>query len=174
MDKINQKLEMMATIFIIVVTIMLGVVITKQFFITSPAAAGQNNSSAQLQPANNSPLKIDGVDFSQQPKTVVLALQPGCHFCTESAPFYKRLIESSRDRNIKIVAVLPSSLKESQDYLQKLGIDNLEIKESSLNSLNVQGTPTLILANEKGEVINTWVGKLPASKEDDVINSILQ
>ena len=174
MDKLNQKLDTVATILIIVVTIMLGVVLTKQFFITSPAIPNQNNSLAQLPSANNASLKLDGFDFSAQPKTVVIALQRGCPYCTQSAPFYKRLIEDTKDKNIKIVAVLPDSPEESREYLQKLGIDNLEIKEDASGSLPVQGTPTLFLANEKGEIINTWRGMLPPAREDEVINAVLQ
>ena len=174
MDKLNQKLDTMATVLIIVVTIMLGIVLAKQLFITSSAAtSNQNNAVAQLS-SGNAPLKIDGFDFSAQPKTVVIALQRGCPYCTQSAPFYKRLIENTKDKNIKIVAVLPDSPEESREYLQKLGIDNLEIKEDASGSLPVQGTPTLFLANEKGEIINTWRGMLPSAREDEVINAVLQ
>lgn len=176
MNKINQKLEGAANVLIIIVTIMLGVVIAKQFFFASPTvinANGQNNSLSQPQVIINAPLKIEGVNFAEQSKTLIVALQAGCPYCSQSAPFYKRLIEESRDKNVKIVAVLPTSLEESKDYIQKLGIDNLEVKQSTLDNIQVRGTPTLLLTNDKGEVTNAWVGKLPAPKEDEVINAII-
>lgn len=97
---------------------------------------------------------------------MILALQAGCHYCTESVPFYKRLIEIAKDKNIKLVAVFPSAIEQSTNYLEELGVNNMEIKQSTLGSLQVRVTPTLILTNEKGEVMNSWIGKLSSEKED--------
>jgi len=36
----------------------------------------------------------------------------------------------------------------------------------------VQGTPTLILVNGKGEVEQSWPGKLPSEQETEVLKRI--
>jgi len=36
----------------------------------------------------------------------------------------------------------------------------------------VDGTPTLLLVNEKGEISNSWVGKIPKEKEKEVISQL--
>ena len=115
---------------------------------------------------------MSDVNFSSQPKTLVLVLQAGCRFCNESAPFYKRIIENTQNKNVKLVAVFPTSVEESKAYLNELGLTNLEVKRSPLDNIQVSGTPTLILTNEKGEITDYWVRKLPSDKETEVINKL--
>lgn len=103
---------------------------------------------------------------------MVLALNTGCRFCNESAPFYKRLIESVKDKNIKVIAVLTNNVEESKLHLEKLGLTDLEIRQSSLGDFQVEGTPTLILFNKKGEITESWVGKLPPAEEEVVIKKL--
>lgn len=110
--------------------------------------------------------------WSPQSKTLIMAMQTGCHFCNESMPFYRRLIEATKDKNIKLVAVFPSSVEESTAHLDSLGIKNLEVKQIPLANMQVRGTPTLILTNGNGEIINFWVGKLPPEKEAEVIDKL--
>lgn len=184
MDKLSRNIELVANILIIAFVILMGTILVKNYLLPSKSNADQQQSLNQPQYSNQpqfikpsqsmigSQVDLSGVDFSQHSKTLILALQAGCHFCAESAPFYKRLIENVQDKNIKVVAVLPSNTDESIKYLKNLGINDLEVKQSSLNSLQVAGTPTLILANDKGVVINSWIGKLDSAKEDEMINNL--
>jgi hypothetical protein len=167
MSKLNQKVELTANILIIVVGVLLvGVIAQKYFF------GASHNSPARLLPTVGSKINVPDVDLSAQPKTLVLVLQKDCKYCTESAAFYKRLQENTQNKNIKLVAVLPGKIEESTAYLNGLGINNLDVKQSSLDNLQTSGTPTLILTNNKGEVTNFWIGKLPADKEDEVIGQL--
>lgn len=174
MNKLTQKVELVTNLLIIVVAILLGITLVQRYLTTSSAnsLSPQQQTANQLPQKSNSLLEISGVNFSEKPKTLVLALQSGCYFCTESAPFYKRLIQIAKDKNIKLVAVFPTSVEESTTYLNKLGITDLEVKQSPLVRLQVRGTPTLILTNEKGEVMNSWVGKLKTGKEDEVLSNL--
>jgi len=117
-------------------------------------------------------VNLPDVAWSPQSKTLILAMQTGCHFCNESMLFYKRLIEATKDKNIKLVAVFPSSVEESRAHLDSLGIKNLEVKQMPLVAIQVRGTPTLILTNSEGEIINFWVGKLPPEEETEVIEKL--
>ncbi|MGI8468345.1 MAG: hypothetical protein ACR2N3_07820 [Pyrinomonadaceae bacterium] len=144
MNKLNQKAELAANILIITAAVLLiGVVVQKYFF--SAAAA---NQQARAQPTVGSKLNVTDVNFSGYPKMLVLALQTGCHFCNESAPFYKRLIEETKGKNIKLVAVFPQSVEEGTAHLNQLGLTGMEVRSSPLNNIQVSGTPTLILTNE--------------------------
>jgi thioredoxin-related protein len=99
-------------------------------------------------------------------------LNKGCRFCNESAPFYKRIIESVQNKNIKLIAAFPGSIEESVRHMNELGLSQMEVKSSPLNNLQVSGTPTLILINQSGEITDFWVGKLPPDKETEVINKL--
>ena len=71
--------------------------------------------------------------------------------------------------NLQIVAALPQSTTAGKEYLQKLNVPVSEIKQVSFDEINVSGTPTLILLDNEGKVINYWVGKLPPEKEGEVL-----
>lgn len=169
MSKIKEKVELTANILIIVAAVLLVGVMVQKYFFNSPTAANQRT---RIQPGIGSKVNLPDVNFSAQPKTLVLVLQAGCRFCSESAPFYKRIIENTRNKSVKLIAVLPTSIEESEAYLNELGLNSLEVKRSSLDNIQVNGTPTLILTNDKGEVTDFWIGKLTHDKETEVINKV--
>jgi hypothetical protein len=170
MSKLSQKVELTANVLIIVVAVLLvGVMVQKYFF----NGNSSTNPPTRLQPTVGAKVNLPEVDLSAQPKTLILVLRKDCRFCTESAPFYQRLQqESTQNKHIKLIAVLPGNIEESSAYLNGLGINNIEVKQSPLSNLQTSGTPTLILTGDKGEVTNFWIGKLPADKEDEVIKQL--
>ena len=168
MSKVSGKIETVANVLIIIVALLLIGVIVQRYFFAKP----EPSQRAQIEPTVGKQINLPDENFSAQPKTVVLALQTGCHFCNESAPFYKRLVESAKGKNIKIVAVFPTPVEESAAHLNQLGVTGMEVKQAPISALDASGTPTLILTNQKGEVTNYWVGKLSADKEQEVINQI--
>jgi hypothetical protein len=62
------------------------------------------------------------------------------------------LIQQTKDKNVKFTAVLPQSKEETAKYPNASGVSDIEIKRSRLDSLNVGGTPTIIVGNDKGEI----------------------
>jgi Redoxin. len=158
------KVELIANVLIIIVAVLLAVVVVQRL-INKP----NSNQSPRLDPSIGSRLNLSDVDWSKHPKTLIMALQTRCHFCNESAPFYKRLIESAQHENVKLVAVFPTGKEEGVEHLKGLGLTNLDVKQAPLESLQVSGTPTLILTDRKGEITNYWVGRLTPDKETDVI-----
>jgi hypothetical protein len=49
-----------------------------------------------------------------------------------------------------------------------------DIKQISLNTLGVRGTPTLLLVNDVGVVTDVWVGKLQLDQEVQVLTALGQ
>jgi thioredoxin-related protein len=168
MSKLSHKAELAANILIIVAAALLIGVIVEKYFFSKPAI----NQQARVQPVIGSHMNLLDENRANQSKTLILALQTGCHFCNESAPFYKRLIEAVKDKNVKLIAVFPTSIEESKAHLNELGLTNLEVRRSPLENIQVSGTPTLILTNETGEIMDFWLGKLTPDKEAEVINKL--
>jgi thioredoxin-related protein len=178
MNGFAKKLEVVANIAISVLAILLGGVIVKRYFFTSApaetasatAAAAASNASL-VKPGSN--VELANYNWSESDNTLVMVLSTTCHFCTESAPFYKRLVEARADKKkLRIVAVFPQTPEEGREYLEKLGVVADEIKTATPMSLGARGTPTLILTDSKGTAVNTWIGKLPTGKEDEVLKII--
>jgi hypothetical protein len=130
------------------------------------------NQPALTTPVIGSSISLAGVNWAGKPKTLILALQTQCRFCNESAPFYKRLIESAQAKHVRLIAVFPTSAEAGSKHLRELGLAIEEVKQSPLSSLQVGGTPTLILANDKGEIAKFWVGKLNSDQEAKLLTEL--
>lgn len=168
MTNLTKKIELCANVAIIVVALLLVAVLVKRFL---PSSTASNQSATTVAVGTKVPLT--DTDWGKNGRTMLLVLSTQCHFCTESASFYQRLAqERATLNNVRLVAVLPQTVGDSQQYLSKLGITVDEIKQSSLNSMGVSGTPTLILADNTGSVSGAWVGKLPADKEAEVLGRL--
>jgi thioredoxin-related protein len=162
----SQRLESLANLAIIVVAIALVVVLAQKFILSGQPSA--------LLPtiAVGSKVQLKDASWGSHQKNLLMVLQSGCRYCTESATFYKRLTQEAAGKGVKVVAVLPQTVEEGNQYLQKLGVQANEVRQGSLDDLQVSGTPTLIMVNNQGEVVNSWVGLLPPDKETEVLASL--
>lgn len=167
MASIYKKIEVAANIAIILVASLLGLVLIMRYF--SPASATDSQHlDARIQ--NGTKLSLPEVNWTDADQTLLLVLKTGCHFCSESALFYQRIAEETTKRsNVRLIAVMPDPSTEAQNYLASLGLSIKEIKQIQLNLIEVKGTPTLILVDKQGSVVNSWVGKLTPDKEAQVL-----
>ena len=168
MSRISKTVELIANIAIIVAAVLLVGVVAQKYFFNKPTPM----AAARLQPVIGARMNLPGVNWSAQPKTLILALQTGCRFCDESVPFYKRIAENVRAENVKLIAAFPTGVEESAAHLKALGLTNIEVRQLPLESLQTSGTPTLILTNDKGQITNYWLGKLTPDKEAQVLANI--
>jgi len=165
--KIKEKIEIGANVSIVLIAVFFGFLLI-QAYLFSPAV----NKTNATQIKKGAKLNIPNVDWEKNKKTLVLFLREGCKFCTESMAFYQKLAQVGIEKNTKFVVVSQDSEEVSKEYLAENGVEFSEVRQASLASFGVRGTPTLILANEKGEVSNSWVGKLPPDKEQEVISQL--
>ena len=163
---VTQKVEFLANIAIIVAAVLLSFVLIKSYLLPDRSKDGPRD----MRIPTGSKISLPGVDWSSNKQTLLVVLQKGCHFCSESAPFYQRLVREMAGRgNIHLTAVLPQTVDESKKYLNDLGVAIEDIKQAELDAVGVKGTPTLILVNNEGAVMNAWVGKLTADNEEGVL-----
>jgi thioredoxin-related protein len=115
-------------------------------------------------------LSAEEIDWSQSERTLVIFFQKGCRFCEESISFYHRITrEFLSESSLRIVVGFPNNLDDNTLYLREKTIDVKQVKELPFNKFGVQGTPTLLLVNRNGVVVNQWVGKLPPLVEDEIL-----
>ena len=165
-----KRIEVAANTAIIIVALLLGVVLAKRF-ILNRAAPEQALSFAPIKPGTK--ISLPKTDWSQSERHLVLVLQTGCHFCTESAPFYRRLIQAlGKRKDIELIAALPQKVSESKQYLDGLGVAIAEVRQADPSSVGASGTPTLLLVDGTGTVTDVWLGKLPPAKEQEVFSRL--
>ena len=161
-----KKTEMAANIAIIAVAVLLGTVIVKKYLI----GTRQQQTTADRSTSNSENLSTIDVNWKQSKHTLILALSTECHYCTESAPFYKKLVNVPR--TTRLLALLPQPVAESREYLKRFGIVVDDVKQVQFDGINIRGTPTLLLVNENGVVTKSWIGKLAEDQQADVLREI--
>jgi len=159
------KLESIANLATILVSLLLSIVLIKVFLLPQPSPVP---TRAQPRAGMNIKQALPDVDWAKNKRTLVLAISTQCHFCTESAPFFQR-IEKERAKDLKLVAVLPQPVDDGRNYLEGEGVHVDDVKQAALNTIGVNGTPTLLLVDGNGTVAQLWEGKLQPDQEGSVL-----
>jgi hypothetical protein len=175
MPAFYKRIELLANIAIIVVALLLGIVLVKRHLLpsTSTAVVSDLSGGAALKPGTRLPLT--GVQWDKSDRTLLMVLSTTCHFCNDSAPFYQRLAHAkSGHAEARIIAVLPQNVDQAQQYLNEHGVTVDEITQSAPGAAYARATPTLIMVDRTGSVVESWVGRLPVDKEAEVLNHLLE
>lgn len=162
---IYRRVELATNVAILVVAVLLSAVLVKKYLISeAPAKRGSSTISA------GTPVAIPGLSFGESDKTLLIFLSEGCHFCTESAPFYRRLAErSGRAGAPRVVAVFPREPEAGRHYLADLGVPLETVVQASSKTTGVRSTPTLLLVDRSGRVVQSWRGMLPEERQGEVL-----
>ena len=115
-------------------------------------------------------ITLPGVPFSKTRNSLVVVVSTACHFCKDSLPFYKQLGEKACGR-LNMIAVLPQSEVEAQKFLQDAGVHATQVVSASLDSIGINGTPTVLLVNEKGKIKRAWIGKLDEKGQESLLTA---
>ena len=172
MRTLLKRIELLANVAIIIVAVLFGVVLVKQLVLN------KNNqpvrpASGPRELARGDKVSLSEVEWAKNSHTLLLVLQKGCHFCTESAPFYQQLIKQTSARHdLKLVAVLPQPVSDGKQYLKEIGVDIADVRQASPNQISVGGTPTLVLVNNEGVATDVWAWKLAPDTESQVLRKL--
>jgi hypothetical protein len=165
-NKVNSRVELAAYIAIIIMALVSGTVLVKRFLIDD------RQGLRDPRVAVGTKVSLPGLDWSGHKRTLILAVSAECRYCTESAPFYRKLSTEASDLDgVGLVAVLPQPVDEARRYLDELHVPMKSVS-GRLDTLGVSATPTLLLVDSQGAVQKSWVGKLPVSAEAEVLAAL--
>jgi hypothetical protein len=164
--EMKTKIEVVGNLIVIAFAVVVGSIFLKDRL--SPAPPESNVVKAGDKLAN-----VAGWDWGAHDQTLVLGLRKGCHFCEDSAPFYQRLIAQQQQGGSKypIVAVFPDTADMVKEVLQSEGLGVHALARVPLETLKISGTPTLLLVDRSGAVLNAWVGMLSPRQELEVMRA---
>lgn len=162
MDSWSERLDLAVNVALLCAFVAVAALAAQRFIGAHPSS----------HPAIGTRISLPGIEWSKSNQNLVLALSTTCHFCTDNADFYKRLVAAADSRKIPIVAVLPQPLAASQPYLEGLGVSVGKILQNPLDSIDVTGTPTVLEVDAKGKVQKAWVGKVSDQQEREVIGTL--
>lgn len=190
--KFARALEYATNLSIIAVAIVATTVLVKNYLLRPNAPAAVENAAlagdrssprppesqrpdrpSPTGPAAGTQISVPGINWSDSEETVVIALSQKCRFCTESAPFYQKLVgELAGRKGVRVVAVFPHEASEGKKYLDELQVPVTEVTQAPLASFGVRGTPTLMIVDKSGKVRESWVGMLTADRESEVLSRV--
>jgi thioredoxin-related protein len=173
-DPKKTKLDTAANIAIIVVCAMAAVALSltirdRMFPPRPPGAPPQVEKGERFDQLKN-------VVPAGSDRALVVAVSPQCHFCNDSLPFYKQLVDQRNQKGsgVKFVAAVPSEEAKAEESQKFTGagvqVDNMVHVDFA--SIKVPGTPTLLLVDKQGKVLNVWVGKLDSGGEKEVLETL--
>jgi hypothetical protein len=162
----REKLQQFTDIVIMTVVILLGFVVVRNYLFTS-APHETSLPRGRLNPPK-------GVDWTDQDVNLLIAMKVGCSACSESIPFYARLVKMAEMGEIKVAiqAVFPNDEESTRNYLASEGFVVKTATGASLKELQLSATPTLVLMKRDGSVVKAWVGVLSPKREVEVIDTI--
>ena len=170
MDQLKKRINLIVNLMIVAVLVCIGVVLIKHYRFSSRPAAPARDYHVTA----GSKVPLPDIDWKKNGQTLLLVMDTECRYCTASAPFYQEIVrQTAQKRRVQLIAVLPQDVANGKQYLNNLGVPIDEVRQSPLEPLGVKGTPTLILVNDKAEVVRSWPGKLTAEEERDVLRQIL-
>lgn len=186
MKKIFRTAQFLANVSMIIVAIVLTAVLVKNHFFyeaTDPTTSIVKTTTKSGDPLVTQPtppklatpvgkaFPLENIEWKD--KNLVLYLSNTCRYCTESGGFYQRLVKETTGKEVKLLAVLPQSQEDGQTYLKDLGVGIDEVYSSGLVSIGVSATPTLLLVDSKGTVVDMWKGKQKPEGETRILDKLL-
>jgi len=164
-DRINRVADLLTIIACVAVLLIVGY----KFFIPLFLA------SQREFPLPGTQVPISKIEANLQNRNAFIAISPDCSYCIQSTEFYKKLLSSDFPADRKFFVLFDhSDLEKANDFLNKYELNGLrnEAQHFSVNfkEFGVTATPTIIITDQKGVVIRTWVGKLTGSQEVELFS----
>lgn len=164
-----RKIETLANFSIIVAALFFCTTLVKDGWLHKPVVGLA--PSAQIDSAlQGTRLQINGVNWDQAEKTLVMALSTQCHFCQESTPFYKELTGSAavKSKRVAIVTVFPQRQADAESFVKANEIQANKVLSMPLQAIRTSSTPTLLLVDRSGRIQKLWIGVLSPSQQKDL------
>jgi hypothetical protein len=110
--------------------------------------------------------------ISKSQKTLILVTNSECRFCSASMRFYRQLTAAARSSSTRVVALTEENLLANRDYLRSNGVTADGYGSIADSGILARATPTLILVQRDGTVLNSWTGQLSEKEEQRVLASL--
>lgn len=158
------KLDLIATCLLIVTCLaVLGSLAYQRW--APPSGPSRGSQPGDVLPA------VEDLDWGVSEKTLVLAFSSRCLYCIESLPFYKRLGEIEPVSS-QLVALTREPAETGVEFFSEADVDLTVLPNADLSRLGVRGTPTLMLVDNSGTVLDVWRGRLTPDQEETILASL--
>jgi hypothetical protein len=139
-------------------------------FATSQALTRVTDPGTSLRPGD--PIALRGIDWQANDRTMIFALQPNCGPTEDTLPLVRDILASILDSRIHAVLLSPHTLTEARAMAADYHLAFSDVRQQPFASLKIPGSPTLLLVDNRGRLVQAWVGALSRSAEDDIFGRL--
>jgi hypothetical protein len=109
--------------------------------------------------------------YSESDKTLLIFARASCVACQKAQPFLKKLVGRLNGRAVAVMAHPAGADADDLAFAQALGIteNHLVIVKPGLK---VRSTPTIVVVNRNGTVLEAWEGAGPPEKQASIVKAI--
>jgi hypothetical protein len=174
---VQKKLDIFANVAITVVALLIGITLIRQQ-ISHAATAKKLAAAAALESSLDPGKHISppaGYEWSQHDRTLLMALRYGCVHCEKNMPFYQQMQNQINKSEAKtsLLSIFPDDSFVAQHDLDTHALNGTPfIANVDFAKLHILGTPTLLLVDNKGTILQSWIGELTKDKQDEVMKTL--
>ena len=109
--------------------------------------------------------------YDSSQKTLIIFARASCTACEKAQPFLKGLVARLNGRAGAVMAHPPGEEQADAAFATSLGIqkDQTVVVKAGLK---VRATPTLLLVNRNGTVLEAWEGTGPPERQASILKAI--
>lgn len=114
---------------------------------------------------------IPGIAYSDADLTLIVAVSSRCRFCSDSMPFYRRLMAEARTRRgrVQFVAMGIEDSNVLREYLAQHAVVPDALVNGREAQFPLRATPTLMVVEGSGRVVASLQGLLTGEQETNVM-----
>jgi peroxiredoxin len=109
--------------------------------------------------------------YQSSPYTVLLFARASCGACQQAQPFFKQLVAGLKGRASVVLAGSDQEREDDATYGRALGLKDPSLLVAPAG-LKVRATPTLVLINQRGEILGAWEGVGPPEHQTTIAKAI--
>lgn len=167
------KIQSLANLATLMLGLILSAVLVKSLLAQRPSS---HPTPIFPDPGRGISLKdwLHDIDWATNGRSLIFALSTMSPYCNDSVEFYRR-IEEEKAKDVKLVALFQEPVGSGRKYLEDEGLRFDDVRRVRvLQFLGVKGTPTLMLVDDSGTILDAWQGELSPNEEDEVIAAVKQ
>lgn len=106
-------------------------------------------------------------------KNLVAVMSVRCIHCTRSLPMLAQIAKSVKDRAGVMAVFSPSDApSQAKAFIDDAGVMASLPANVTSADFHIRGTPTFVLLDRRGKVLNVWVGELTGQSVDAIQKAI--
>jgi hypothetical protein len=121
--------------------------------------------------ASGQRIDVPAAWYDSSPKTLIIFGRASCVACEKAQPFLKGLVTRLNGRAAAVFAHPAGAADQDTAFARSLGIPSDRIVVAGAD-LRVRATPTLVLVNKNGTVLDAWEGAGPPERQSSIVKAI--